>query len=123
MLSLQGDLRTRGLVALNSALAHAGIAQGAIDLVAIDGTRLRTACSSMRRGCTPLNLRQFADLDPVHVPEPRFAKGNYFTSLARPLQPFGLPCARGGGLGRASDAGLGRAGQIWARCAVGGLRR
>ena len=80
MLSLQGTWRTRGLVALNSALAHAGIAQGAIDLVAIDGTRLRTRLLINAAGLhAPQLARQFAGLDPVHVPEPRFAKGNYFT--------------------------------------------
>ena len=102
MLALQGDLENAGgLVALNSALAHASIAQGAIDLVAIDGTLLRTRLLINAAGLrAPQLARQFAGLDPVHVPEPRFAKGNYFTLSGKaPFSHLIYPVPEAAGLG------------------------
>lgn len=102
MLALQGDLENAGgLVALNSPVALAKIAQDAIDLVAVDGTQLRTRLLVNAAGLgAPQLAQRFAGLDAHHVPQPRFAKGNYFTLAGKaPFSHLIYPVPEAEGLG------------------------
>ena len=102
MLALQGDLEhAGGLVVLNSPLALAECARDAIFLEAKDGTRLQARTVVNAAGLhAPQLARQFAGLDPVHVPEPRFAKGNYFTLSGKaPFSHLIYPVPEAAGLG------------------------
>lgn len=102
MLSLLGDLeRAGGVLALNSPLALANIAQGAIDLVAEDGTRLRARTVVNASGvAAPALAARFAGLDARHVPQAYFAKGNYFTLAGRsPFSRLIYPVPEAAGLG------------------------
>jgi L-2-hydroxyglutarate oxidase LhgO len=102
MLSLLGDLeRAGGVLALNSPLAHANIAQTAIDLVADDGTQLRARTVVNAAGLqAPALAARFAGLAPQHVPQAHFAKGNYFTLAGRsPFSRLIYPVPEAAGLG------------------------
>ncbi|MDZ7920309.1 NAD(P)/FAD-dependent oxidoreductase [Rhodoferax sp.] len=102
MLSLLGDLeRTGGVLALNSPLERADIAQAAIDLVALDGTRLRASTVVNAAGLqAPALAARFAGLAPKHVPQAYFAKGNYFTLAGRsPFSRLIYPVPEVAGLG------------------------
>ena len=102
MLALQGDLEhAGGLVALNSSLAGAECSNGAIILIAVDGTTLRATSVVNAAGlqASALALR-FAGLDARFVPPSFYAKGNYFTLSGR--SPFGrliYPVPEAAGLG------------------------
>ena len=102
MLALQGDLENAGgVLALNSPLGQAQCAPGAIELVAIDGTCLsaRTVVNAAGLAAPALAAR-FAGLDPAHVPQARFAKGNYFTLAGRaPFSRLIYPVPEAAGLG------------------------
>jgi len=102
MLALQGDLESAGgIVALNSPLGHAQCAQSAIELIAIDGTRLsaRTVVNAAGLAAPALAAR-FQGLDAVHIPQARFAKGNYFTLGGRaPFSRLIYPVPEAAGLG------------------------
>lgn len=102
MLSLQGDLENAGgVLALKSPVARAKCAQGAIDLIANDGTVLRckTVVNAAGLGAPALAAR-FAGLPAAHVPTPYFAKGNYFTLSGRaPFSHLIYPVPEPGGLG------------------------
>jgi len=97
-----GDLETAGgILAVNSPLAHAEYAEGAIELVANDGTALRAktvvnaaglhACDVARR-CR--GMRQEA------IPPAHYAKGNYFSlSSKSPFTHLIYPVPEAAGLG------------------------
>lgn len=102
MLSLQGDLEhSSGVVALNSALALAGIGLSAIELEATDGTRLRARALINAAGLhAPQLAQRIAGLDAAHVPAAHFAKGNYFTLSGRaPFNHLIYPVPEAAGLG------------------------
>ncbi|MEO7106747.1 MAG: NAD(P)/FAD-dependent oxidoreductase [Rhodoferax sp.] len=102
MLSLLGDMeRAGGVLALNSPLALAEYKNGAIELLANDGTRLqaRTLVNAAGLQAPALALR-FAGLDPRFVPQAYFAKGNYFTLAGRsPFSRLIYPVPEAAGLG------------------------
>jgi L-2-hydroxyglutarate oxidase LhgO len=102
MLALQGDLENAGgIVALNSAVAHARIASGAIELVASDGTGLLANRVVNSAGLqAPALAGRFAGLAAQHVPPAFFAKGNYFTLAGRaPFSHLVYPVPQAAGLG------------------------
>jgi L-2-hydroxyglutarate oxidase LhgO len=102
MLSLLGDLENLGgVLALNSPLALAEYRLNAIELVAFDGTRLRTKTVVNAAGLqAPALARRFAGLDLRHVPQAYFAKGNYFTLAGRsPFSSLIYPVPEAAGLG------------------------
>ena len=102
MLALQGDLEyAGGVVALNSPLGQARCAPDAIELIAVDGTRLsaRTVVNAAGLAAPALATR-FDGLDPAHVPQARFAKGNYFTlGGSAPFSRLIYPVPEAAGLG------------------------
>ena len=102
MLALLGDLEhAGGVLALNSPLALAEYARGAIELVAVDGTRLSARAVVNAAGLqAPALARCFAGLDPRHIPPAFFAKGNYFTLAGRaPFSHLIYPVPEAAGLG------------------------
>ena len=102
MLALQGDLEhAGGLVVLNTPLAHAECAPGAMYLVAEDGTRLRARTVVNAAGLhAPALARRFAGLAPVHVPHARYAKGSYFVLSGKsPFARLIYPVPEAAGLG------------------------
>lgn len=102
MLSLQGDLENAGgVLALKSAVAQAQYADGAIDLIAIDGTMLRCKTVVNAAGLqAPALARRFGGLPGDTVPVPYYAKGNYFTLAGRaPFARLIYPVPEAGGLG------------------------
>ena len=102
MLSLLGDIEHRGgVLALNSPLALAEYTHGAIELVAVDGTRLRATSVVNAAGLqAPALATRFAGLDARHVPQAYFAKGNYFTLAGRsPFSHLIYPVPEAAGLG------------------------
>jgi L-2-hydroxyglutarate oxidase LhgO len=102
MLTLHGDLENAGgLVVLNSAVAHAQCAQAAIELIAVDGTRLNARTVVNAAGLlAPSLAKRFAGLPATHTPEALFAKGNYFTLSGRaPFSHLIYPVPQSAGLG------------------------
>ncbi len=102
MLALQGDLENAGgLVVLNSPLAQARIAQGAIELIASDSTRLLAQYLINAAGLhAPRLAHAFEGLDPAHIPKARFAKGSYFTLAGKaPFKHLIYPAPEAAGLG------------------------
>jgi L-2-hydroxyglutarate oxidase LhgO len=102
MLSLLGDVESAGgVLALNSPLALAECAHGAIDLEASDGTRMRARTVVNAAGlCAPALAGRFAGLGASHVPVAHFAKGNYFNLLGKtPFSRLVYPVPEAAGLG------------------------
>src|SRR5450759_692237 len=102
MQALHGDITNAGgLVVLNSALAQAECAQGAIKLVADDGTCLQARIVVNAAGLqAPAVAGRFTGLDPCHVPRAYFAKGNYFALASRaPFSHLIYPVPEANGLG------------------------
>ena len=102
MLALQADLENAGgLVVLNTPLALANITQGAMELVANDGTRLRAATVINAAGVhAPKVASTFFGLRSQHVPVAHFAKGNYFSLAGRsPFSRLIYPVPEAAGLG------------------------
>jgi L-2-hydroxyglutarate oxidase LhgO len=102
MLALLGDIENAGgILALNSPVALAHIAQGAIELVAKDGTRLIANTVVNAAGVSaPTLAGQFAGLAPEHVPTAHYAKGNYFSLTGRsPFSRLIYPVPEAAGLG------------------------
>ncbi|VTU29998.1 NAD(P)/FAD-dependent oxidoreductase [Variovorax sp. RA8] len=102
MLSLQGDLESAGgMLALKSPVARARCGEGAIVLVAEDGTALR--CRSVVNAAglgAPALARRFEGLPASTVPVAHFAKGNYFTLAGRaPFSRLIYPVPEAAGLG------------------------
>lgn len=102
MLSLLADLEhAGGMLALNSPLALAECADHAIELIAVDGTRLSAKTVVNAAGLqAPTLAARFAGLNPRHVPQAYFAKGNYFTLAGRsPFSRLIYPVPEAAGLG------------------------
>ncbi|MBP6484421.1 MAG: FAD-dependent oxidoreductase, partial [Rhodoferax sp.] len=102
MLSLLADLEgAGGILALNSPLDRVEINSSAIEVIASDGTRLRTACVVNAAGLhAPALAARFNGLDPCHIPQASFAKGNYFTLAGRsPFSHLIYPVPEAAGLG------------------------
>ena len=102
MLAYQGDIENAGgLVVLNSPLAHAHCAPGAINLVASDGTELQAKWVVNSAGLQAQALaRCFAGLPAQAVPPSYYAKGNYFTLAGRsPFSRLIYPVPEAAGLG------------------------
>ena len=102
MLALQGDLQAAGgLVVLNTPLAQAQCAQGAITLIAKDGTELQAKSVVNAAGLQAQALaRRFAGLAAQFVPPSHYAKGNYFTLTGRsPFSRLIYPVPEAAGLG------------------------
>ena len=102
MLAYQGDIENAGgLVVLNSPLAHAHCAPGAITLVAKDGTELQARWVVNSAGLQAQALaRRFAGLPAQAVPPSYYAKGNYFTLAGRsPFSRLIYPVPEAAGLG------------------------
>ena len=102
MLSLQGDLEDAGgVLALKSAVVRAECADGAIVLLAQDGTPLR--CNSVVNAAglaAPALARRFEGLPASAVPSAHFAKGSYFTLAGRaPFSHLIYPVPEAAGLG------------------------
>lgn len=102
MLSLQGDLESAGgMLALKSPVARAQCTDGAIVLIAEDGTALR--CRSVVNAAglvAPALARRFEGLPASAVPAAYFAKGNYFTLTGRaPFSRLIYPVPEAVGLG------------------------
>ncbi|VTU37071.1 L-2-hydroxyglutarate oxidase LhgO [Variovorax sp. PBS-H4] len=102
MLSLQGDLEgAGGMLALKSPVARAQCGEGAIVLVAEDGTALR--CRSVVNAAgllAPALARRFEGLPASTIPPSFFAKGNYFTLAGRaPFSRLIYPVPEAAGLG------------------------
>jgi L-2-hydroxyglutarate oxidase LhgO len=102
MLALQGDLENAGgVLALNSPLALADIAQGAILLEAEDGTGLRARSVVNAAGVSaPALACRFAGFPQPLVPTPHYAKGSYFSLSGRaPFSRLIYPVPEAAGLG------------------------
>ncbi|WP_404299327.1 NAD(P)/FAD-dependent oxidoreductase [Alicycliphilus denitrificans] len=102
MLALLGDLENAGgILALNSPLANAQCAPDAIYLEAMDGTRISARTVVNAAGLYAPDLaRSFSGLDPAHVPQAAYAKGNYFTLSGRaPFDHLIYPVPEAAGLG------------------------
>jgi L-2-hydroxyglutarate oxidase LhgO len=102
MLALLGDLENAGgLLALNAPLERALLRPSGIELHATDGTRLHARTVVNAAGLQALALAaRFAGLDPQHVPQAFFAKGNYFTLATRaPFSHLIYPVPQAAGLG------------------------
>ena len=102
MLALQGDLENAGgIVVLNTALAQAECAQGAIKIIASDGTEWEATCLVNAAGAHAQELaRRFSGLPASLVPPSHYAKGNYFTLSQRtPFSRLIYPVPEAAGLG------------------------
>lgn len=102
MLSLQGDLEhAGGVLALKSAVVRAECADGAVVLMAEDGTAL--CCNSVVNAAglaAPALARRFEGLPASAVPAAHFAKGSYFTLAGRaPFSHLIYPVPEAAGLG------------------------
>ncbi len=102
MLALQGDIENaRGMVVLNAPLQAAVCSGATMDLSMADGTQLRARIVVNAAGLqAPALARRFEGLDPRHVPQAYFAKGNYFTLSGRaPFRHLIYPVPQAAGLG------------------------
>lgn len=102
MLALLGDLENAGgALAVQSALQSAEVTPQGLVLQAADGTTLcaRTVVNAAGLAAPDL-ARRFAGLDPTHVPQAYYAKGNYFTLAGRaPFSRLIYPVPQAAGLG------------------------
>ncbi len=102
MLALLADIESAGgTVVFNSPLALAKFSNGAIELVAQDGTQLLTTCLVNAAGLQAVALAsRFQGLDSRHVPTAHFAKGSYFSLSGRaPFRHLIYPLPEAAGLG------------------------
>ncbi|WP_296508381.1 NAD(P)/FAD-dependent oxidoreductase [Rhodoferax sp.] len=102
MVSLLGDMEARGgVLALNSPLAQAEYAQGAIYLVANDGTQLHAKTVVNAAGLHACDVaRKCAGMRAEAIPVARYAKGSYFTLAGRsPFSHLVYPMPEAAGLG------------------------
>lgn len=102
MLALLGDLENAGgALAVQSALQSAEVTPQGLVLQAADGTTLcaRTVVNAAGLAAPDL-ARRFVGLDPTHVPQAYYAKGNYFTLAGRaPFSRLIYPVPQAAGLG------------------------
>jgi L-2-hydroxyglutarate oxidase LhgO len=102
MLALQGDAEHHGgLVALHAQLAHAQCQADGIVLTMQDGTVLQATTVVNSAGLhAPALAARFEGLGAQHVPQPFYAKGNYFTLAGRsPFSRLIYPVPEAAGLG------------------------
>jgi L-2-hydroxyglutarate oxidase LhgO len=102
MLALHGDiLNAAGLVVLNSPLAAAESAQGAINLILNGGHGLQANWVVNAAGLeAPALARRFKGLAPDYIPRAWFCKGNYFGLASRaPFSHLIYPVPEANGLG------------------------
>jgi len=102
MLSLQGDFENGGgIVAVGSAVVGAMCLAEGILLQMADGTELLAETVVNASGLTaPWLAKKFQGLDPKHVPQAYFAKGNYFTLSGKsPFSRLIYPVPEAAGLG------------------------
>jgi L-2-hydroxyglutarate oxidase LhgO len=102
MLALQGDVENAaGMVVLNSAVEHAECLSSGIQLRTHDGTGLQAGIVVNAAGLrAPALAGRFKGMDPDHVPQAWFAKGNYFTLAGRaPFSHLIYPVPQSAGLG------------------------
>lgn len=102
MLALLGDIENAGgVLAFNSAVDHARIAQAAIELIANDGTRLmaNTVVNAAGHGATELAAKMNG-LPAQCIPRSYYAKGSYFSLAGRnPFSHLIYPVPEAAGLG------------------------
>ena len=130
MLALYADLENAGgTIALNSPLALARIERDAIELVALDGTRLIASTVVNAAGVqAPMLALKFDGLMREHIPVAHFAKGSYFSLTSRsPFSRLIYPIPEVAGLGVHLTYVLRASAQILARltrrCVSAGVRR
>ena len=102
MLALLADMEAAGgVLALNSPVAQAEYADGAINVVAVDGTKLRVHTLVNAAGLQASALAVcIRGLNTVHIPQAYFAKGSYFSLAGRaPFQRLIYPAPEAAGLG------------------------
>ena len=102
MLALQADLESAGgLVVLNTTAAPVRMGPAGIELRTHDGTSLLARQVVNAAGLqAPAWAGKLAGLDPLHVPQAYFAKGNYFGLSGRvPFRHLIYPVPQPGGLG------------------------
>ena len=102
MLSLQGDIENAGgVVVLNTAVTQAECSDGAITLIAQDGTKVRARTVVNSAGLSAPGLAaRFTGLPRDWVPTAYYAKGNYFTLAGRsPFSRLIYPVPEAAGLG------------------------
>lgn len=102
MLALLGDLENAGgVLACNAPLAGARAGPSGIALQTEDGTQLLAKTVVNAAGLqAPALAARFAGLDPRHVPQAFYAKGNYFTLATRaPFSHLIYPVPQAAGLG------------------------
>lgn len=102
MLALLGDLENAGgALAVQSALHSAQVTPEGLVLHAADGTTLCARSVVNAAGLAAPDLaRCFEGLNPAHVPQAYYAKGNYFTLAGRaPFSRLIYPVPQAAGLG------------------------
>ena len=102
MLSLQGDIENAsGCIVLNTAVVHVIHKQSAIEIIALDGTKLVGNCVINAAGLNaPTVARSINGLDAKYVPAIFWAKGNYFTLSGKsPFSRLIYPVPEAAGLG------------------------
>nr|WP_315465087.1 NAD(P)/FAD-dependent oxidoreductase [uncultured Rhodoferax sp.] len=102
MVSLLGDLEAAGgVLAVNSPLAHAEYAGGAIELVAEDGTALRATTVVNAAGLHACDVaRRCRGMRQEVIPRAHYAKGNYFSlPMQSPFRHLIYPLPEAAGLG------------------------
>jgi L-2-hydroxyglutarate oxidase LhgO len=102
MLALQGEAESHaGLVALHAQVARARCLDDGIVLTMEDGTVLKAATVVNSAGLhAPGLATRFDGLGVQHVPQPFYAKGNYFTLAGRsPFSRLIYPVPESAGLG------------------------
>jgi L-2-hydroxyglutarate oxidase LhgO len=102
MLALQGDMENAGgALALESALESVTCSPDGMDLMAADGTQLRTRMLVNAAGLQAPDLaKRFRGFPAQHLPTAYYAKGNYFTLAGRsPFSRLIYPVPEGAGLG------------------------
>ncbi len=102
MLALWADIEAAGgVLALNSPVAEAEYAGGAINVIVSDGTQLRVRTLINAAGLQASALAaRIHGLNPAHIPQAYFAKGSYFSLSGRaPFQRLIYPAPEAAGLG------------------------
>lgn len=102
MISLLGDMENAGgVLALNSSLDYAKSNGKSIDLTARDGTDIRANVVVNAAGLNaPVLATRFEGLASKFVPQPYFAKGNYFSLAGKaPFSRLIYPVPEVAGLG------------------------
>ena len=104
MLSLQGELEDAGgTIAFGSPVVNGSISNQGLQIITggADGVRIKCASIINASGLNaPTIARAIGGIGDERIPQPRFAKGNYFTVNARvPFRRLIYPLPEPGGLG------------------------